>query len=219
VNPGAERGTRKNVTSKVGTQQGEAIADGDETREGVDPGVARQRRELRGRVDGAAERLAARRALASAVGTTDEDLLDRIEQLGFTGDSVGVLGLLPLIHVAWSDGRVHAKERAAILEILDRRGVSPESGARLLVETLLESRPSETYVAETLALIVDLGRRDGTDPADLVDLCARVAEASGGLFGFGVGTSKEEEAATRAVAEALGPRAMDRFKVRFGGSK
>jgi len=97
--------------------------------------------------------------------------------------------------------------------------VSRESGARLLVETLLESRPSETYVAETLALIVDLARRDGTDPADLVDLCARVAEASGGLFGLGSGTSQEEQGAVRAIAEVLGPRAMDRFKVRFGGSK
>jgi len=180
------------------------------------PETARQREELRGRVDGAAERLAARRALSTAVGSSDRDLLDRVEQLGFTGDSVRVVDLLPLLHVAWVDGRVHGKERDAILEILDRRGIARDSEACLLVEALLERRPSETYLAESLALIADLSRRDGSDPADLVDLCARVAEVSGGLFGFGAGTSEAEEGVIRSIAEALGPQAMARFQARFG---
>lgn len=178
----------------------------------------RQREELRERVGSAAERLSARRALESAVGSSDAQLLDRIEQLGFTGDSVGVLDLLPLVHVAWSDGKVHGKEREAILAVLERRGISSSSPARLLVETLLERRPSESYVAESLALIVDLAHRDGSDPADLVDLCARVAEVSGGLFGLGGGTSDAEEGAIRSIAEALGAAAIDRFRARFGGA-
>jgi len=179
------------------------------------PETAERRAEARLRVSTAAERVSERRALEHAVGSNDQELIQRIEQLGITGESVKALDLLPLVHVAWADGRVQAGERAAVLSLLERRGLGPESEPYVLFEALLEQRPSETFLAESLALVKDLAARSGKDPADLVDLCARIAESGGGLFGWGERTSDEEVALIRRIAEALGGAAIERFETRF----
>lgn len=181
------------------------------------PETAGRRAELVSQADAAAERVAKRSAIANAVGTSDETIVDRIEALGLSGDSVRVLDVLPLVHVAWADGRVQKGERAAVLAILERRGIPANSDACLLVEGLLERRPSETFFAESLSLIRDLAARSGEETADLVDLCARVAESSGGLFGFGGRTSDDERALIGEVAKALGEEAVRRFQARFSG--
>jgi uncharacterized tellurite resistance protein B-like protein len=178
--------------------------------------TAARRAELLSKVDTASERVAKRGAIAEAVGTTDTDIVDRIEALGLSGDSVRVLDVLPLVHVAWADGKIQKAERAAVLAILERRGIPSNSDACLLIESLLERRPSETFFSQSLALIRDLAARSGAETADVVDLCARVAEASSGLFGFSGRTSDEEKSLIRDVAHALGDEAVRRFESRFG---
>jgi hypothetical protein len=181
------------------------------------PETEGRRAELVSKLDVASERAAKRNAIADAVGTSDAALIDRIEALGLSGDSVRILDVLPLVHVAWADGKVQKGERAAVLAILERRGIPPGSDACLLVEGLLERRPSESFFGESLALIRELAARSSETTADLVDLCARVAESSGGLFGFGGKTSEDERALIGEVAKALGEEAVSRFKARFSG--
>jgi uncharacterized tellurite resistance protein B-like protein len=178
--------------------------------------TAARRAELLSKVDTASERVAKREAIAEAVGTTDTEIVDRIEALGLSGDSVRVLDVLPLVHVAWADGKIQKGERAAVLAILERRGIPANSDACLLIEGLLERRPSETFFSQSLALVRDLAARSGAETADVVDLCARVAEASSGLFGFSGRTSDEEKSLIRDVARALGDEAVRRFETRFG---
>src|SRR5262245_3358395 len=107
-----------------------------------------RRIELRDKVDEAAGRLAKRRAIEHTAGTDDAAIVDRIEQLGFNGESIKVLDVLPLIHIAWADGKIQKNERELILSILEQRGIPPRSDASLFVESLLEARPSETFLAE-----------------------------------------------------------------------
>ena len=180
------------------------------------PETASRRAELLSKVDAAADRVAKRRGIAAAVGTTDAEIVDRIEQLGLSGDSARILDVLPLVHVAWADGRIQKAERIAIFGVLDARGIPKGSDAYLLVEALLEARPSETFLAQTLALLKDLAARSGTETADVVDLCAKVADASGGLLGLGARTSAEERVVLVNVARALGATAQARFQERFG---
>ena len=170
---------------------------------------------LRTKMDTAAERIARRDSVSRAVGTDDRTILDRLEQLGFTGESVKVIDLLPLVHVAWSDGRVQHSERAAILAVVEARGISPSSEACLLIETLLERRPSETFLAESLALVRDLARRSGRDNSEVVDLCATVAEASGRIFGLGNPVSAAERELIEKIADVLGAPAQERFRALF----
>jgi uncharacterized tellurite resistance protein B-like protein len=179
--------------------------------------TASRRDALREKVDAAAERLAARRSIARAVGTDDQSIVDRLEQLGFNGESAQVIDLLPLVHVAWSDGRVQRGERAKILSILESRGLAPTSEASLLIETLLERRPSETFMAESLALVRELAEKSGRDPSELVDLCVSVADASGRLFGLGGAVSAAERTLIEQIATALGEAAQERFRSRFRG--
>jgi hypothetical protein len=177
--------------------------------------TASRRAELRGKVDDASARLAKRRALESGAGTDDVGILDRIEQLGFNGDSIRVLDLLPLIHVAWADGRIQRSERALILSILEQRGIAARSDASLFVESLLEARPSETFLTESLALVVDLAKQTGANKDDIVDLCAKVAEIGGSLLRIGPKTTDAERALIGDVARALGDSAVERFRELF----
>ena|ERR1041385_1262777 len=174
-----------------------------------------RRAELRDRADAAAARLSKRRSIEASVGTDDASIVDRIEQLGFDGESIRVLDLLPLVHVAWADGRIQRKERALILSILEARGIPPDSDASLFVESLLETRPSETFLAESLALLVDISAKTGEGKDDIVELCAKVAEAGGALLSFRGRTTEAERALIGEVARALGDGAVERFRERF----
>jgi uncharacterized tellurite resistance protein B-like protein len=180
------------------------------------PGTRDRRAALRARLDEASARLANRDAIAATVGTNELSLLDRIEQLGFTGDSARVLDLLPLVHVAWADGKTDQRERAAVVAILDQRGIEKDSDAALLIESLLEERPSETFLAESFALLRDLAQKQGNDGKSLVDLCVRVGEASGGLLGFGERVNDAEYALIKKIAEAFGDRAAAELIERLG---
>jgi uncharacterized tellurite resistance protein B-like protein len=183
------------------------------------PATKERRAALRARLDDAAARLANREAIAQTVGTGEPSLVHRIEQLGFTGDSARVLDLLPLIHVAWSDGRADQRERATILTVVDQRGIAKDSDAALLIESLLEERPSETFLAESLALVRDLAAKQGNDGQRLVDLCVDIAEASGGLFGFGERVNDTEYELIARIASAFGEKAEATLLSRLGDRK
>ena len=180
------------------------------------PGTRGRRAALRAQIDEASARLANREAIARTVGSSELTLLDRIEQLGFTGDSARVLDLLPLIHVAWADGKTDQRERATILTIVDQRGIAKDSDAALLIESLLEERPSETFLSESLALVQDLAAKQGNDGKRLVDLCIDIGEASGGLFGFGERVSEAEYALIQRIADTFGEGAQATLLSRLG---
>jgi uncharacterized tellurite resistance protein B-like protein len=176
---------------------------------------ARRRAELRDKLDGAARRLGEQKAIGLALATDDKELIERIHALGFNGDSVRIFDLLPLVHVSWADGQIQHNERTTIFSILEERGIEPESDASLLMESLLERRPSETFLGETLDVLRAIVGSEQS--ASVVDLCARVAEASGGLLGFGSKTSATERELIAKVAGALGETAQQRFRERFAG--
>lgn len=180
------------------------------------PDTKGRRAELRERLDQASARAQNRKALADTVGSEESALLDRLEQLGFTGDSARVLDLLPLVHVAWADGKVDRRERAAVLAVVDHRGIAKDSDACLLIESLLEQRPSETFMAESFALVHELAAKRGSDGKSLVELCADVARASGGLFGLGNRVDGAEYELIQRIADAFGKDAQAAVLARLG---
>lgn len=164
-----------------------------------------KRREL----ERAAKEAAERRTVAGILSTEDDAVVERIRELGFDGDTVRVLDLLPLIHVAWADGNVTQRERASILQLVERRGIVPGDEAFLLVEALLEQQPSEDFLDETLHLLRDIG---GGRESDILQLCLKVADASGGFFGIGDRISDEERALIQHIADELGETAQSTFR-------
>ncbi len=163
------------------------------------------RQKLREQLDAAAGDLA---------GKTDKlTIAQRVQALGFSGAKLRVFDLMPLIHVAWADGSVSRQERVAILDIVKERGLDHGSEPYLMIETLLESRPSDDFLnqsLEVLRLAVGDARAE-----NIVELCLQVANASGGFMNVG-NVSPEERARIEAIADKLGPAAREAFHRELG---
>jgi hypothetical protein len=126
----------------------------------------------------------------------DLELCDRLIGVGITGSTGAALALVPVIDVAWADGKIQDPERIAILG--GEFGFSqPE--CRQLLEHWLTSRPSPGMMAAWTGYVRALARvmlpGDHDELRDsLVNLCRGVAAAAGGIAGFGKVSSSEQKA-------------------------
>lgn len=142
---------------------------------------------------------------------TDEELIQELQFLGIDEHSYGLVGLLPLVQVAWADGAIQEGERKLIHDIAAKRGLADEAGMAV-IDRWLEKAPSKHYLhrgRRVLAALVNRQRGVGAD-IDLEDLeaigafCEGVADAAGGLFGLLGRTSSAEREAIQEVVGALG---------------
>lgn len=177
---------------------------------------AQRRKDKRRAMEAAAQEMSERRAMKEALHTDDDAITAAIRDLGFDGDTARVFDVLPLVHVAWADGSVSNRERATIFEVLDQRGVAADDEGGVLIASLLEERPSDAFLDETLALLKAITSRAGLTPMNIVELCESVAEASGGILGLGNKISGDERATIEKIAGALGAPAFDEFKRKLG---
>jgi hypothetical protein len=76
----------------------------------------------------AAAKLKAKSDLAQA-GIQDSSLIEHLTKAGFDSDSARALYLLPLVDVAWADGRVQKEEQSEILGLMEKAGISKDSKA------------------------------------------------------------------------------------------
>ncbi len=145
-------------------------------------------------------------ALAEVTGISDEGLLKSILDAGVSADSAAALSLTPLVIVAWADGEVQATERQAILEAAKESGIT-DGGAHALISAWLDERPSPDLIDAWEATTADLASRlDADEKAKLAEQilgnARKVAEAAGGLLGFGK-TSSDEKSALERLEAAL----------------
>jgi len=177
---------------------------------------AEKRAGLRKKMAKEAADLEEKRKIAAATGG-DVEVADRIKALGFDGDSARIFDLMPLVHVAWADGKIQRGERAKLLELLESRGIEKGSEAFTTMESMLEQRPDDAFMRETLAALRDVvGAKDG-GAQSIVDLCIEVAASSGGLLGLGIGSTvgDEEKQKIGEIAAMLGDSAAAEVKKQF----
>ena len=157
----------------------------------------------------AAQELEEKRKIAESAGTDDVEVAARIKALGFDGDSARVFDLLPLVHVAWADGKIQRGERAAILNILTSRGIEQGSEAFQTMESLLEEKPSDAFMRESLSVLRDVTGGLSDRASGIVDLCIQVAASAGGFLGLKLGQKigEEEKAQIESILASLGPDA------------
>lgn len=140
----------------------------------------------------------------------DDQLRGVLHGLGIDQDTIGALALLPLVQVAWADGRVQPAERGRILEAAEQRGLVDRESRRLL-DSWLRYRPSRRYLELGHRALVELTHRarargralDGGGTDGLVELCGEVAHSAGGVLGLGT-VDRAERAALSQVAQVLG---------------
>jgi len=150
--------------------------------------------------------------LAEATGNPNEEVLKTLQELGYTRDTVALFHYVPLLHVAWADGKVSRQERELIVEAARTHGISEGSAADKQLSDWIDNRPSEEFFEQTLrimgALLDTTPRADGTVGSQgMLDEAKRLAEASGGILGFGSKISPEEQALLDRIAAALGKSA------------
>ena len=141
----------------------------------------------------------------------DEDrLIKALEELGVDGESYRVLALLPLVLVAWADGKMQPREVKRLLDVARRKDFLPPSAVTVL-EGWIAEQPSKEYADRALRALVELARRERGVGADLsaqdlrklTSLSFDIASAAGGLWGDVLSVSSEEEQVIESLAEVL----------------
>jgi len=154
------------------------------------------------------ETLSAREMVTAVWGITDETLIDKLVELGLTTDTVAAISLTPLVEVAWADGKLDKKERAAVLEAAQQYGLQPGDVSYLLLEGRLGERPDpdlmETWHAyvRLMSKILDADTL-ATLRGEMLGRARQVAEASGGILGLGSKVSKVELAMLDQLEQAF----------------
>lgn len=141
----------------------------------------------------------AREALSKVSGITNAAVLDKLMALEIRPAMVTALSVVPLVEVAWADGTLDAKERAAVLAHARDSGFAPGSAEQVLLEAWLDKRP-EPHLLVAWGHLVE-GLCEALPPAErakmqstLLDRARSVAKASGGTLGLGSKISKAEAA-------------------------
>jgi len=132
--------------------------------------------------------------LRERAGILDDAILQRLQALGYTDETLILIRLIPLIAVAWADGSVSENEREAIRAEAQAQGVESGTPAdRQLREWLMEA-PSEVLQDASVQI---LAASANGDLAGVLTACRKVAAASGGLFGFGAISRRERDVLDR----------------------
>jgi hypothetical protein len=131
----------------------------------------------------------ARQELSATSGLQDPELLDELQALGFTPQSVSLLPLVPLIEMAWAEGGVSAAERDIVIKLARSRGIAEGSAADRQLADWLAGRPAADVFARARRLLRAMLQSPSQEQAamtadELVKYCEDIAAASGGLFGL-----------------------------------
>ena len=147
-------------------------------------------------------------ALSAASGITDPTLLAQLVAAGIDGETLTALSLAPLVAVAWADGALDERERAALLRAAADSGLERDGAAfRLLEEWLAEPPPAmlveawQGYIREQQARM-----EPGAALAlrlHLLGRARRVAEAAGGLLGHAPQISAAEQAMLERLEQSF----------------
>jgi hypothetical protein len=152
----------------------------------------------------------ARRDMSAKTGLQDPELLQELQALGFTPETVSLLPLIPVIEMAWAEGGVSDAERKLIVQLARSRGISDGSAADRQLSEWLARRPDAHVFTRARRLIRAMLASPAQDKGsltadDLVEYCEKIAAASGGILGINR-VSAEERTLLNALAADLKQR-------------
>ncbi|MGH9769808.1 MAG: hypothetical protein ACREAB_20480 [Blastocatellia bacterium] len=154
-------------------------------------------------------READRQKMSEIMGIDDQEVLEALQDLGYTSETIQLLHLVPLVEVAWAEGGAADREREMIYKIAQTRGIQPDSAAHEMLTHWLEEKPSGRFFENTLrAIRVVLSllpeEQRETSRRDLITYCSQIASTvEGGILGRGEITD-EERALIAHIATEIG---------------
>jgi tellurite resistance protein len=169
---------------------------------------AKENERLRARIRADRERDEVRKALTGEAGIRDAALLDRLVDLGIRVDTVEALVLVPLVLVAWADGKMDPAERDAVLRAAEATGIPREGPGFALLEAWTKERPPPELATSWRSYIDALMKELSADQRwaleeRIVERARSVARASGGFLGLSK-ISAEEEAVLAELERTFG---------------
>ena len=181
---------------------------GDRRKALEDAFFANHNEQLKQKLQEANSARAKRDALRTASGIDDETVLDQLIALDIQSETVAALSLIPLLEVAWADGRMEVRERQAILTGAQTAGLQGGSASYQLLEGWLNQPPApalftawQAYV-KALVATLDVDAREALK-VELLGRARAVAEAAGGVLGLGNRISRAEQARLTALEQAF----------------
>lgn len=137
--------------------------------------------------------------IQEATQISDRRILTELIDCGIRAKSLNILTLVPLVHVAWSNGRIEVEERAAILEAAAQIGVRADSPGYVLLNGWLCCRPHRTLIRTWKDYVAAVHKVLSPEAfhslhSSTVNRARHVAEASGGVLGFLKVSRAEEDA-------------------------
>lgn len=140
-------------------------------------------------------------------GMNDAELTQALRHIGVDKSTVRALPLLPLVQVAWADGRVQPAERGLILEVAQRYGLG--KAELKLLDRWLAKQPEEADFLLARRVLLVLWSRDrerGQAPESLdgvIRMCMCVARVAGGLFGLAFTMDRREVELIGEISQSL----------------
>jgi len=145
-----------------------------------------------------------------------------LAELKIPRENYRLVMMLPMVYVAWADGRIQAAERKLIMQIAQDRGLL-ESGGRETLEQWLSVAPSTARLQTDLSILNELcsshSKTDDEFDADcsqlLIAYCQDVADAAGGMLGLKSARNESEQAALKLIATALDIKSARNWRARL----
>ena len=149
-----------------------------------------------------------RDALAAASGIEDPTVLDSLIASGIAPDTIASVSLIPLVAVAWSDSKMEAKEREAILKAASEAGIATGSASHQVPEKWLDEQPDDQllaswteYVGAMKSELDDLAL--GQLKTSIISRAQTVAKSAGGYLGLGNKISASEEGVLKTLESSF----------------
>jgi hypothetical protein len=136
------------------------------------------------------------------------ELQQRLSELGLTTENHRVLMLLPLVYVAWADGKMEELEIEQILEFARQRLYFPPS-VSLVLQDWLATAPTKEYVEKGLSSLLDIALDEAqlsVDVSELQDLVLHaesIARATSLALDQPLSITPEEHQAISEIADML----------------
>ncbi len=139
-----------------------------------------------------------REQLSAAVGAGDQGLLDELIKLNIGAEELTALSLIPLVEVAWADGKLDDNERKAIMKASEKAGINQDSAASGLLKSWLTHAPGSDLMTAWKGYIGALKSEMSAAclaqlKKDVLGRANDVAKSSGGFLGLGSKTNSDEQ--------------------------
>ena len=154
------------------------------------------------------EKMDRRERLTAVSGIRDEAVLDRLVELEIEPETLAAMSVVPLVHVAWADGKVQDEEREVIMAAAGDAGIAPDDGRYPLLECWLSRPPGAEMIEAWKHYVKGLcGELDehGVEQIrkDVLAAAEKVAKAAGGFLGLGNKISAAELAVLDELERAF----------------